>query len=509
MPLPCPSLEDVCTYGWMQSGEDPYEPLLHDRHYKLSVLEYQTPSETSGTLGAGGVLHVQEPLVSAEWAVEPHGVIQARHHQITAVEALPVGQIGSVQQRHIRCVGQYALVEDRVIRQCAVGPHPDLLVRGQRLANSPRGLVRAYITGIDWPWHSGPLAEQIGSVSVAGGEVGQRLRGGDVLGRIELVLESRFGRMEGRREVEDRLTVLNGDDPPGRKRAAVPDSFYLEHDGDRWIAGAEEIGVERVHRPLLDCAVGGHQRLTGHLAAEDPLPHVVRALTPEDPVFNALQIQQLHQFIDRRLRRVARSSSGVSNTVFAHLHSVPSDRSTPVVPHPQHLSSGGYCGDSHMPLIPEQLQRLVDGRSGPAARYVLVSGINVLNHQVLLYVANSVWGWPAEWANAFAASVALVPAYFLTRSLVWSVNRTHSLSREVVPFLILAVLGLFVSSGTSAIGESLFGSGLAVNAASLIGYVAVWIAKFFILERIFAEQFEDAPGPLVAEIPSGDSVRNA
>ncbi|NNF54027.1 MAG: GtrA family protein [Acidimicrobiales bacterium] len=153
------------------------------------------------------------------------------------------------------------------------------------------------------------------------------------------------------------------------------------------------------------------------------------------------------------------------------------------------------------------LLNFVDGRWGPAGRYVLVSAINVLDHQILLYVANSIWGWPGAWANAFAASVAFVPAYFLTRTLVWSVNRTHSVRREVVPFFALAVLGLLVSSGTSAVAQAIFGAGLFVNGASMTGYVGVWVAKFFVLERIFAGDHEEAPGPIGESLP-GSRVRS-
>ncbi len=111
-------------------------------------------------------------------------------------------------------------------------------------------------------------------------------------------------------------------------------------------------------------------------------------------------------------------------------------------------------------MIPtgDKLAALVEGRVGPASRYVAVSIINVINHQVLLLIANSVWGWPGGWANAFAALVALVPAYVLTRTWVWSVESSISVRREVVPFFSLAILGLVVSSLTSEIADRLFGA---------------------------------------------------
>jgi putative flippase GtrA len=136
----------------------------------------------------------------------------------------------------------------------------------------------------------------------------------------------------------------------------------------------------------------------------------------------------------------------------------------------------------------DSILKFVDGRMGTGGRYIAVSVVNVANHQILLRIANGWWGWPGGWANAFAASTALIPAYLLTRSWVWSVSGSHSVRREVVPFLLLALVGLVVSSATSEFAERTFGAGLWVNVGSLVGYVGVWIMKFFVLERIFSGQ---------------------
>jgi putative flippase GtrA len=136
----------------------------------------------------------------------------------------------------------------------------------------------------------------------------------------------------------------------------------------------------------------------------------------------------------------------------------------------------------------DSILEFVDGRLGTGGRYFVVSAVNVVNHQVVLRIANGWWGWPGGWANAFAATVAMVPAYLLSRSWVWSVSGTHSVRREVVPFLVLAFIGLVVSSATSEFAQRTFGNGLWVNVGSLVGYLGVWIVKFFVLERIFAGQ---------------------
>ncbi|MEZ5340840.1 MAG: GtrA family protein [Acidimicrobiales bacterium] len=120
-----------------------------------------------------------------------------------------------------------------------------------------------------------------------------------------------------------------------------------------------------------------------------------------------------------------------------------------------------------------------------AVRYFAVSVINVANHQVVLYIANTIWGWRAGWANVFAACVAAGPAYLLSRAWVWEVKGKHDLRAEVLPFWILAVVGLVVSTALAAAAGAAFGAGLIVNLASLVGYFIVWVGKFLLLHRIF------------------------
>lgn len=139
----------------------------------------------------------------------------------------------------------------------------------------------------------------------------------------------------------------------------------------------------------------------------------------------------------------------------------------------------------------ERLEVLLGDRQGPVARYLAVSVINVLNHQTLLWIAHSAWGWGGGWANVFAAAVSAVPGYFLSRAWVWKRSGDHSWHREVVPFWGIALVGLVVSSIAAEAADRLFDSTLAVQLASLVGYLIVWIAKFFLLDRLFADRAEE------------------
>ena len=82
-------------------------------------------------------------------------------------------------------------------------------------------------------------------------EVGQRLGVGHVLGHRELVLGARPRRPWKRRlQVEDRPAVLDRHHPAGREAPAVADAVDLVEDRHGRIAGAQEVGVQRVHQPV-------------------------------------------------------------------------------------------------------------------------------------------------------------------------------------------------------------------------------------------------------------------
>jgi hypothetical protein len=137
---------------------------------------------------------------------------------------------------------------------------------------------------------------------------GQVLGRGDV-GHLERVLEARLLDLEARRHVEDRLAVLDGDDAPRGERPPVADAIHLVEDRQLGIAGPQEIGVERVDSPVgLDRACRGHQRLAGHLPAEDPLVVFVRRDAPEDVDLDRLEVEQLDQIVDGVLRHAGKGT---------------------------------------------------------------------------------------------------------------------------------------------------------------------------------------------------------
>ena len=128
----------------------------------------------------------------------------------------------------------------------------------------------------------------------------------------------------------------------------------------------------------------------------------------------------------------------------------------------------------------------VSGSSGPAKRFMLISFINVANHQMVLFIARNIWGWQGWQANVLAASFAAVPAYFLSRYWVWEVDGKISLRSEVIPFWLISALGLVISSLFVKFAESLNENWVIAQAASLVGYLFIWVMKFVLLNRIFS-----------------------
>ena len=95
------------------------------------------------------------------------------------------------------------------------------------------------------------------------------------------------------------VAVLHGDDPPGGEGPPVAHPVDVVDDRDVGVAGADEVGVQRVHGPVrLDRAAGGDQRLPGHLAAEHPLPGRLRADSAEDVLLDLLEVEQPDQTVD-------------------------------------------------------------------------------------------------------------------------------------------------------------------------------------------------------------------
>jgi len=76
-------------------------------------------------MGRGAVHGVEQPVIGAAGAVEPHGMVEARHHQLRIEQHLAMGNEGGIEQRKIRSISQCALMQAKVIGQLFGGANPD------------------------------------------------------------------------------------------------------------------------------------------------------------------------------------------------------------------------------------------------------------------------------------------------------------------------------------------------------------------------------------------------
>jgi putative flippase GtrA len=102
-------------------------------------------------------------------------------------------------------------------------------------------------------------------------------------------------------------------------------------------------------------------------------------------------------------------------------------------------------------------------------------------------------------ANVIATFTGMVPSFELTRRWVWGARGRPSVRRQIVPFAVLSLTGLALSTAAvhvaadATAGWSRAPATVAVVIANLGAFGTVWIAQFVILDRLL---FRDRPVPL-------------
>ena len=223
-------------------------------------------------------------------------MVQARSHEFGVVPPDVVGGEHGVEQRHVRCVGGNAGVQQGVVPEGAVGADPQALDRFEGFVDEPGQLPDVAL--VDGVRPSEPVGQLVVIGLEAVGQGGQGLGRGHV-GHGGLVDEwTLLVDVERGRQIEDGLAVLDGHDSPGRERAPVADAVHLVQDRRVGVAGPKEIRVQRVDVAALDGPARRHQRLGGHLASEHPLPVLVGADPTEDVDLDGLDIEELDEEIE-------------------------------------------------------------------------------------------------------------------------------------------------------------------------------------------------------------------
>ena len=130
------------------------------------------------------------------------------------------------------------------------------------------------------------------------------------------------------------------------------------------------------------------------------------------------------------------------------------------------------------------------------ARYAAASMVGVVVGQSCLFFFYQVLELPGVVANFLAVAISSVPAYLINRYWVWQKRDRNDLRREVIPFWGMAFAGLVLSSIFVYFVDKRTDWPPAIAAANLAGFAVLWVAKFFVLDKVlFAEVGRDPTEP--------------
>jgi putative flippase GtrA len=130
-------------------------------------------------------------------------------------------------------------------------------------------------------------------------------------------------------------------------------------------------------------------------------------------------------------------------------------------------------------------------------KYSMTSVVGVVMGQSFIFLFASVLDWPWGWANVVAVAISTVPTYYMSRAWVWQKRGKSSLYAEVVPFWVMTFLGLLLSTLAVVVLERRYPDNkILANVGNVMGFGVLWLAKFFVLDRIlFKVTHEHPEGP--------------
>lgn len=139
------------------------------------------------------------------------------------------------------------------------------------------------------------------------------------------------------------------------------------------------------------------------------------------------------------------------------------------------------------PTIDDVLHRRLGHHPAIAklVKYGAASVVGVVVSQSILVFCYVVLDLAAITSNLIAVTVGSIPNYLMNRAWTFNKRGTHSFTREVLPFWLMAILGLVLSTVAVAFVEARVGENVILISATSIGAFGVlWLAKFFVLDRV-------------------------
>jgi len=178
----------------------------------------------------------------------------------------------------------------------------------------------------------------------------------------------------------------------------------------------------------------------------------------------------------------------------------------------RHVSDAAAVSARIHPAGRDALQRLFAFR---LARFLASSGLSVLVGTIVLIGAYSWLGWPAPVASLASFFSAALVSYVLLRGWTFSRHGRHSLFRDVLPYSVLVVVSLALSTGAAQIG-AMAGQrmshdrsiqGLAVLGAVLIANVLFVPLRYLACRWIFHDRVSNRDGVDVAMAVTGEAIQ--
>jgi putative flippase GtrA len=116
-------------------------------------------------------------------------------------------------------------------------------------------------------------------------------------------------------------------------------------------------------------------------------------------------------------------------------------------------------------------------------KFIAVSLIGTVISQSLIVLFKGQWDWNGGVANLVAVCISAVPSYYLNRAWVWGKRGSSSMAREVLPFWIMTLAGLALSTFFAYVADRIWDATIAVNIANLVGFGVLWVVKFLVLDQ--------------------------
>jgi putative flippase GtrA len=129
-------------------------------------------------------------------------------------------------------------------------------------------------------------------------------------------------------------------------------------------------------------------------------------------------------------------------------------------------------------------------------RYTMVSVISALMSLVFITITYGILRLGTEVVCTLISNIlAGIPSYFLNRQWVWRKGGRSHLWREVLPFWVMSITGIGFALYTASVAHNYadahhlhhLARTVLVVGANIAAFGLLWVLKFLILNRLFAE----------------------